>query len=145
MEPVHGKTGAAPPAGAAETGVPWHDLARLAWAAREAAHVFDPVKVGCAVLAASGRTFGGCNVEHRFRCHDIHAEVGAIAAMVAGGEHVLRAVLVVADRERYTPCGACMDWIMQMGGPDCLVGFQGRPGGDLLLFSAAALMPHYPL
>jgi cytidine deaminase len=61
------------------------ELAQAAWSARENAYVIGPTKVGCAVLATDGRIYSGCNVEHRFRSHDVHAEVNAITNMVAAG------------------------------------------------------------
>jgi cytidine deaminase len=125
-------------------GESWSDLAELAWRAREAAFVFDQVKVGCAVLSAAGRLFSGCNVEHRFRSHDVHAEVNAITSMVTAGERGIAAILVVAEKELYTPCGACMDWVLQFGGPACRVGYQSRRGGDVSSWSAGELMPFYP-
>src|SRR5690242_15496079 len=88
-------------------------LFELAWQVRENAHILGPTKVGCAVLATDGRTFLGCNVEHRFRSHDVHAEVNAITSMISGGASGIRAIAIAAERERFTPCGACMDWIMQ--------------------------------
>lgn len=96
------------------------------------------------VLASDGRTFAGCNVEHRFRSHDVHAEVNAITTMVAGGTTELRAILVVAERSRFTPCGACMDWIVQFGGPRCQVAFQAGRGKRVKVYTAKELMPFYP-
>jgi cytidine deaminase len=118
----------------------WEELARLAWRVREAARA--KTRVGCAVLSKRGGSFVGCNVEHRFRSHDIHAEVNAISSMGAGGDPELRAVIVVADREQFTPCGACMDWIFELGGPACFVAFDNGQGRIIL--RAADLMPYYP-
>jgi cytidine deaminase len=89
-----------------------------------------PTKVGCAVLPDDGRIFAVCNVEHRFPSHDVHAEVNAITTMVAGGagrDHQrqrgrILAVVVVAERDQFTPCGACMDWILQFCDA-CVVAF----------------------
>ena len=121
------------------------ELSAVAWSARSHAKVYGGTKVGCADLSASGQVYVGCNVEHRFRSHDIHAEVNAIGAMVATGDSVLTAILVVAERERFTPCGACMDWIFELAGPDCLVGFQPAPGAPIQKYTAHELMPSYPL
>lgn len=119
-------------------------LSKIAWDVREHAHVLGPTKVGCAVLAEGGAIFGGCNVEHRFRSHDVHAEVNAITSMVASGFKSILAVLVAAERDNFTPCGACMDWIMQFGGSDCVVGFQAARNGRIKWYSAGDLMPFYP-
>lgn len=119
-------------------------LARAAWRARENAFVFGGTKVGCAVLVDDGRVFTGCNVEHRFRCHDVHAEVNAITSMVAGGGKTLVAVVIAAEREYFTPCGGCLDWIFQFAHDDCIVAFQPKRGGTLHSFRASELMPHHP-
>jgi len=124
--------------------IDWGPLARAAWQARENAHTFGNTRVGAAVMDISGKIFVGCNVEHRFRSHDIHAEVNAISTMVANGKTTLVAVLVAAERSCFTPCGACMDWIFQFGGADCFVAYQSQAGGQTTVFRASDLMPHYP-
>lgn len=119
-------------------------LARAAWKTRENAYIFGKTRVGCAVLSDDGRTFVGCNVEHKFRCHDVHAEVNAITSMVSGGGLRLGAIVIVAERERFTPCGACLDWIFQFAAEGCVVAFQGNPEGPIVSWSPTELMPYYP-
>src|SRR4051812_33839984 len=116
----------------------------LAWRTRDQAYLIGNTAVGAVAVADGGRLFAGCNVEHRFRCHDIHAEVSAIAAMVAQGAQKLSGIVVVAHRERFTPCGGCMDWIFQFGGPDCFVAYQCEPDGPVTVLTAHELMPFYP-
>jgi cytidine deaminase len=120
-------------------------LADAAWKVREHAYILGQTKVGAAVMAADGSIHVGCNVEHRFRSHDVHAEVNAITSMVAAGRTDLIAVMVAAERERFTPCGSCMDWIYQFGGPSCLVGYQSKVGGKITLLRSDQLMPYYPM
>jgi cytidine deaminase len=119
-------------------------LAEQAWQVRAHARIVGDTKVGCAVLTSEGRTFTGCNVEHKFRCHDVHAEVNAITSMVASGFRHCVALVITAERDRFTPCGGCMDWIMEFGTAQTVVGFQGTPGGEILAYKAGDLMPHYP-
>ena len=119
-------------------------MSDAAWNVREHAYIYGPTKVGAAVMTTDGSIFVGCNVEHRFRSHDIHAEVNAISSMVAGGHTDLVAVVIVAERERFTPCGACMDWIIQFGGPSCSVGFQSSLDAEITMYEAHDLMPYYP-
>jgi cytidine deaminase len=119
-------------------------MSDAAWEVREHAYVYGPTRVGAAVMTADGRIFVGCNVEHRFRSHDIHAEVNAIGAMVAAGHTDLVAVVIAAERERFTPCGGCMDWIYQFGGPSCSVGFQSSTDAEITMYDAHDLMPYYP-
>jgi cytidine deaminase len=116
---------------------------RLAWSVRENAHIVGPTKVGAVAIARDGSLHAGCNVEHKYRCHDVHAEVNAISSMIAAGQHELAAILIVAERSSFTPCGSCLDWIFQFGSPDTPVWFvnaEGKQQG----FTAGELMPHYP-
>jgi cytidine deaminase len=118
--------------------------ARLAWQVRENARILGKTAVGCAAVTSSGQVFLGCNVEHGFRSHDVHAEVNAIGTMVASGHQDLVMVVVAAARDRFSPCGACLDWIFEFGGPDCVVAWQGVPQGSIETLKASDLMPFYP-
>ncbi len=122
----------------------WARLSKAAWAARENARVHGNTRVGAAVLSAQDRVYAGCNVEHIFRSHDVHAEVNALTSMTTAGGGPAVAVLVAAERDRFTPCGSCLDWIFELGGPGCLVAFQPRPDGEAEVLRADELMPHYP-
>ena len=116
-----------------------------AWKVRERAFVIGPTKVGCAVLCASGKVYVGCNVEHRYRCHDVHAEVNAITSMITGGDREIVAIAIAADRDRFTPCGGCMDWIFQFADVDrCEVLCQQSTTSDVVRYRLTDLMPYYP-
>jgi cytidine deaminase len=121
----------------------WQELAEAAWKCRDNACVIGNTKVGAAVLS-NGKVFVGCNVEHKFRSHDIHAEVNAISNMISAGAKKIEAIMIVAEREKFTPCGACLDWIFEFGGAECLVGHQSTRKGPITVFKAGELMPHYP-
>jgi cytidine deaminase len=123
----------------------WIDLSNHAWRARENAFLYGKTKVGAAIYSISNKIYVGCNVEHVFRSHDIHAEINVISNMVAQGEHKFRAILIVAERQKFTPCGACMDWIMQHGGEECIVAYQNQKDGEIQKYLAKELMPHYPI
>jgi cytidine deaminase len=116
---------------------------RIAHETRLKASTIGPTKVGAAAIADNGRVYAGCNVEHKYRSHDVHAEVNAISSMVAAGQTKLYAIVIAADREKFTPCGACMDWIFQFGSDTTRVIFAPF-AGDLQEFTAGELMPHYP-
>ena len=122
----------------------WSRLAAAAWKVRDNSYIVGTTKVGAALICKSDAIYAGCNVEHRFRSHDIHAEVNAISSMVAAGEHEFLAILVVAERERFTPCGGCMDWIMELGHSDALVAFHRDIDAPPRIWQATELMPHYP-
>ena len=118
-------------------------MAIAAWNYRENARILGKTKVGAATYS-DGKIFGGCNIEHKFRSHDIHAEISAISGMISAGNKKLDAILIVAARTKFTPCGGCLDWIFEFGGPKCLVGYQTKKDGKITTFKAEELMPHYP-
>jgi cytidine deaminase len=120
------------------------EMSSQAWAVREHARIIGRTKVGCAVLSMEGNITNGCNVEHRYRSHDIHAEVNALSSLIARGDSRAAAVLVVAERSKFTPCGSCMDWIFEIGSVECWVGFQPAPDAETVWYQASDLMPHYP-
>ncbi len=123
----------------------WEKMSERAWESHSNAKVLGTTKVGAAVVSEEGKIFSGCNIEHKFRSHDIHAEVSAISSLVSSGCKSLSAILVVAERKQFTPCGSCMDWIFELGGPECVVGYQNQKGGHVKKFLARDLMPHYPI
>ena len=112
----------------------WEALSFTAWRVRDNA-IAARTKVGAAVLArrpnGSQAVFGGCNIEDLWKASSIHAERTAIACMVAGGCKNVQKILVVAERERFTPCGNCMDFLMQFGGVDMLIAFQPKPSDEV--------------
>lgn len=122
----------------------WRRIGDAAWSARVNARVHGQTMVGAAVLSAQGRIYAGCNVEHRFRSHDVHAEVNALTTMAAAGDGPAVALVVASERVRFTPCGSCLDWIFELGGPACLVSFQNRRDGVITTLRADELMPFYP-
>jgi cytidine deaminase len=119
-------------------------LGEAAWKARQFARIYGTTKVGCAVEADDGRVFVGCNVEHRFRSHDVHAEVAALAALVSAGAQRAIRLFIAAERSQFTPCGSCLDWIFEIGGETCVVFSQSIPNGPTTAYTAEELMPFYP-
>jgi cytidine deaminase len=80
---------------------------------------YSGFRVGAAVRGDSGAVYAGCNVENAAYPSGTCAEEAAIAAMIAGGERRLAAVLVVGDGpDLVTPCGACRQRIREFGGPE---------------------------
>lgn len=121
-------------------------LAKQAWRVRDNARLYGKTKVGAAALSSGGCFYVGCNIEHRFRAHGIHAEVNALSEMVANEDGTALAIVIAAERAFFTPCGGCMDWIFELGSPGTIVGFSGDPAdyARLTTFTASDLMPHYP-
>lgn len=123
-------------------------LIDVAWTYWERAlvprRVSQRTRVGAAALAEDGTTYGGCNVQQRFHAQDIHAEVNAITTMVAEGRQRLVAIAVVSEAADVSPCGSCLDWILQIGGNECLVAWQQSRGGPVEVRTAGEMMPFHP-
>ena len=75
---------------------------------------YSKYKVGAAIYAKSKKIYTGCNVENiSFPCGTC-AEAGAIAAMIAGGDKKIEAILILADGKNLVyPCGACLQRIAE--------------------------------
>jgi len=105
-------------------------LISAARAARENAHApFSNFKVGAALRAASGKIFGGCNVENATYGLTVCAERVAIFKAISEGERKFAAIEVVTDTETLTPpCGACRQLIWEFCGdvPVVLSNLHGR-------------------
>ncbi|MGZ6265410.1 MAG: cytidine deaminase [Candidatus Limnocylindrales bacterium] len=98
--------------------------------------------VGAAVLAGSGATFAGCNVESASYGATICAERSALVAAVAAGETSVRAVVVVTPTpEPSTPCGICRQLMAEFG-PDVIVLAASSVSDVVLMATLDALLPH---
>lgn len=89
---------------------------------RERAYApYSGFRVGAAVLGASGRIYGGCNVENASYPASRCAEQTAAQKAVSEGERELLAVAVVGDSESVClPCGVCRQLLGEFG-PDMWV------------------------
>lgn len=90
---------------------------------REQAYApYSNFKVGAAIRAASGAIYTGCNVENVAYPEGTCAEAGAIAAMIAAGETVIRETLVIADSPLpVSPCGGCRQKLAEFSEGEMLV------------------------
>ena len=98
----------------------WRELQAASRKAREAAWApYSKFYVGAAVLTASGKIIGGCNVENASYGLTICAERVAVCSAVAQGDRKLTAICVSLT-EIPVPCGACRQFLMEFN-PDMLV------------------------
>lgn len=115
-----------------------------ALAARRAAHApYSRFQVGAALLCDDGRVFHGCNVENASYGLCICAERTALFAAVAAGYRPGRfaALAVVGQSEGpISPCGACRQVILELGGPDLPV-IRANLRGDARVSAASDLLP----
>jgi cytidine deaminase len=106
-------------------------LVAVARAARRRAYApYSRFQVGAAVLAG-GAIHPGCNVENASYGLTTCAERVAVGTLVAAGGRKLEAVAVASGTAPPTPpCGACLQVLAELGGPELpvlLAGPRGRP------------------
>ena len=105
-------------------------LVEAARQARENAHApYSNFRVGAALRAASGRIFGGSNVENATYGLTVCAERVAIFKAMSEGERGFDAIAVVTDTDALTPpCGACRQLIWEFCGdvPVVLANLKGK-------------------
>ncbi len=78
---------------------------------------YSKFSVGACVLAKSGKTYVGCNMENASYGLTICAERNAIANAVANGEREILAVAIFSpNMENCFPCGACRQVIFEFQG-----------------------------
>ena len=119
------------------------EMIRLAAAARANAHApYSGFKVGACVETADGLRFVGCNVENIAYPQGQCAEASAIGAMVAaGGQRIVRVVVVAEGEKLCTPCGGCRQRLAEFAAPDTPV-HVASPAGPRATFTLGELLPH---
>ncbi len=108
----------------------------------EAAYApYSGYRVGAAVVTDDERVFFGCNVENASYGLSLCAERVAMSAAVSAGASRIRAVVVVTDSEPPgTPCGACLQWIAELGTVDVEIILANR-NGCWRCFTLGELLP----
>lgn len=117
-------------------------LISVAWAIRECACVREGgTKVGCAILSTGGRVSQGCNIEGPWQT-SLHAEVVAISKVAESGDKGT-CIVIASETENFSPCGACLDWLMKFCLPNARVVAVNREGSKNL-GRLRDLYPQYP-
>jgi len=115
-------------------------LLKMAWLAREDAYAWKSgTKVGCAIECEGGFVTGW-NVEGLWMT-SIHAEVLATAQLAGLGVKGKR-IAIVSDTSFFTPCGACLDWLVQFCDWDAEVIIQNRQTTSQYILGE--MIPNYP-
>lgn len=101
------------------------------------------LRVGCALIDTKNTIYVGANIEVLWqRCY--HAEESAIMGALSRDAGDIKAICIACDRRLFTPCGHCMDLIMEFSHPDATV-FHFNPRTlKTSMFALDDLMPHYP-
>ena len=102
--------------------------------------------VGAAVLAASGKVYGGANVENASYGATVCAERTAIFGAVAAGERKLVALAVAGGRDGHVtdycaPCGICRQVMREFGDPEAFRVLVARSVADYRAYTLAELLP----
>ena len=99
------------------------ELIAMARQYRERAYApYSHFAVGAAVLARSGRAYGGCNIENASYPVGLCAERTAIAKAVSEGEREFEALAVIADSDGpCPPCGMCRQFLAEFRIPRILM------------------------
>ena len=124
------------------------DLFSAALAVREKAYApYSRFKVGAAIRGESGRIHAGCNVENAAYPQGACAETGAIAAMMAAGDHRIMEIVVLGWTDANpdapgltTPCGGCRQRIREFAAESTPVHVFG-PEGLRRSFTLGELLP----
>ena len=104
--------------------------------AKKAYAPYSHFRVGAAVLADSGKVYGGANVENASYGATICAERNAIAAAVNAGERKLEAIVVTA-----TPCGMCRQVMREFCDPKAFKVIVAKTADNYRVFTLEELLP----
>jgi cytidine deaminase len=120
------------------------ELVVIARQARERAYApYSNFKVGAALETRDGRVFPGCNVENASYGLTNCAERTAFQSAVAAGCHprdFLRIAIVGPTEGPVSPCGACRQVMLELGGPTLEV-ILANLGDAIEETTAAGLLP----
>ena len=106
------------------------EMAKMAYAP------YSHFRVGAAVLAESGKVYGGANVENASYGATVCAERSAIFAAVNAGERKLEAIAVTA-----TPCGVCRQVMREFCDPKAFKVIVAKSADDYKAFTLEELLP----
>ncbi len=98
------------------------DLVNLAIKTKATAYAkYSNFKVGCALVDDRDKVFTGSNIENLSYGLTICAERNAITTAVSDGAKYLKKVVVSADKDFTTPCGACLQVISEFANKDTII------------------------
>ena len=107
---------------------------------------YSRFQVGAAVLAESGKCYGGANVENASYPAGICAERNAIAQAVASGERKLTAIAICGGKDGVIadycpPCGICRQVMREFADPAAFKVVLVRTADDVKVLTLDELLP----
>ena len=107
---------------------------------------YSHFQVGAAVLAASGRLYGGANVENASYGATVCAERSAIFAAVNAGERRLTAIAVCGGKDGKVtdycpPCGICRQVMREFCNPRTFRVIVAKSAQEFRVATLAELLP----
>ncbi len=84
--------------------------------------------VGCALVDDKDRMFKGSNIENLSYGLTICAERNAITTAVTEGMKFIKKIVVAADKDFTTPCGACLQVIKEFANKETIVVLTNNKG-----------------
>ena len=113
------------------------ELIERAMEMKKAAYApYSHFQVGAAVLAESGKVYGGANVENASYGATVCAERSAIFAAVNAGERKFEAIAVTE-----TPCGICRQVMREFCDPRVFKVIVAKTADDYRAFTLDELLP----
>ena len=102
--------------------------------------------VGAALLAGSGRIYGGCNIENKAYSPTICAERTAIFKAVSEGETEFQAICIVGGPDGIVadycpPCGVCRQVMSEFCEPDTFLIILARTEEDYKVYTLREMLP----
>ena len=124
----------------------YKELMEKAVEAREMAYApYSKYRVGACLLAKSGKTYSGCNIENASYTPTNCAERTAFFKAISEGEREFDAIAIVAGKEgeplsnNCTPCGVCRQVMTEFCDKDFKI-ILGTPE-DYKVYTLEEMMP----
>lgn len=103
---------------------------------------YSKFSVGACVLAQSGETYIGCNMENASFGLTLCAERNAISTAIANGERIINAVAIYSpNMDDCTPCGACRQVIWEFSDRKTPCEVITEVNGECKIYTIDKLLP----
>lgn len=117
------------------------ELFLLAKSVRDKAYApYSKFNVGAALLAKSGKTYTGVNIENASYPAGLCAERAAFASAVSAGEREFSAIAICGGKGEAWPCGICRQFMFEFSSGEDLRVITGSDEYNLEVLSIGELL-----